>query len=66
VTPPTRMEIWALFWFVGVLIMSGSALRFFSAGHVAAGVASVVTALLFLMVSVFLIRHRLHRSQRKG
>jgi divalent metal cation (Fe/Co/Zn/Cd) transporter len=65
-TPPTRMEIWALCWFVAALIMSGSAQRFFSAGHVAAGVASVVVALLFLMVSVFLVRHRLHRSQRNG
>ena len=63
---PTRMEIWALMWFVGVLIMLGSAVSFFSAGHLAAGLASAVTALLFLMVTLFLVRHRLHRSQRKG
>jgi hypothetical protein len=29
-------------------------------------VASVVVALSFLIVSVFLVRHRLHRSQRNG
>jgi amino acid permease len=64
--PPTRLEIWALAWFVAVLIMSASAVRFFSAGHFAAGMASLVMALVFLIVAGFLVRHRFHRSPREG
>lgn len=64
--PPTRMEIWAFIWIVGFGVMGATALTFFVNGAVAAGVASVITALVWLVVAAFLLRHRLHRSLRKG
>ena len=62
----TIMEIWAVFWFVAVLIMSAFALKFFTAGQVAVGVVSLVIALVFLMVAVFLVRRLFRGSPHEG
>jgi hypothetical protein len=64
--PPTRMEIWAFAWIFGFVVMGVTAVQFFMKGAVTAGVASVITALVWLAVAAFLLRHRFHRSPKRG